>query len=213
MKALLKITLVLSLAFASTFLIIRLSGVLTEDDIKTWLEAATTINPWYVGLAVVSLLAVDLFIAVPTLTICILSGYLLGFPWGGLSASIGLLSAGLIGYWLSRAFGESILQIIVRSEEKREDAKAHFVQYGLSMILLSRSSPIFPEVCACVAGMTGMKFSKFYLAWTLNSIPYALIAAYSGSISDFENPKPAIYTMIGLYLVIWLAWFIYRKRN
>lgn len=89
MKALLKITLVLSLAFASTFLIIRLSGVLTEDDIKTWLEAATTINPWYVGLAVVSLLAVDLFIAVPTLTICILSGYLLGFPWGGLSASKG----------------------------------------------------------------------------------------------------------------------------
>jgi uncharacterized membrane protein YdjX (TVP38/TMEM64 family) len=175
------------------------------------LEAATNINPWYVALAVVLILAIDIFIAVPTLTTCILSGYFLGFIWGGLAASIGLLSAGLIGYWLSRSLGEKVLKIIICSSEKREEAKETFGQYGLAMIMLSRSSPIFSEVCACMAGMAKMKFTKFFLAWSINSIPYALIAAYSGSISSFENPKPAIYTMIGLYMVLWLFWFLYKK--
>jgi len=213
MKPLLKVIFVLALVFAATFLIIRFSGVLTEEDIKAWLETATTINPMYVVSVVVLLLAVDIFIAVPTLTICILSGYFLGFPLGGLSASIGLMIAGAIGYWMSRAFGEKILKVIISSKTKREEAKATFNQYGLAMILLSRSSPIFSEVCACMAGMTKMKFAKFYLAWSINSIPYALIAAYSGSISSFENPKPAIYTIIGLYAALWLAWFIFRKKE
>lgn len=211
MKPLLRIILVLAVIFASTFVIIRLSGVLTEDDIKAWLEAATNINPWYVASAVVFILAIDILIAVPTLTTCILSGYFLGFIWGGLTASAGLLAAGLIGYWMSRLLGERILKIIIRSEEKRDEAKTTFGQYGLAMIMLSRSSPIFSEVCACMAGMTRMRFTRFLLAWSVNSVPYALIAAYSGSISSFENPKPAIYTMIGLYMVLWLFWFLYKR--
>lgn len=213
MKPLLRIVAVLALVFASTFIIIRMSGVLTEDDIKAWLEAATNINPWYVALAVVLILAIDLFIAVPTLTTSILSGFFLGFTWGGIVASTGLLSAGLIGYWLSRALGERLLKIIIRSEEKRNEAILTFQQYGVTMIILSRSSPILPEVSACMAGMTKMKFSKFFFAWSLNSIPYALIAAYSGSISSFENPKPAIFTIIGLYMVLWLLWFLYKRTR
>jgi uncharacterized membrane protein YdjX (TVP38/TMEM64 family) len=211
MKPLLKIMLILALVFASTFIVIRLAGVFTEEDVKAWLEAATNINPWYVALVVLLILAIDLFIAVPTLTTCILSGFFLGFTWGGMTASLGLLSAGLIGYWLSRSLGEKVLKLIIRSEEKREEAKATFGQYGLSMIMLSRSSPILSEVCACMAGITKMKFSKFFFAWSVNSIPYALIAAYSGSISSFENPEPAIYTIIGLYLVLWLSWFLHKR--
>ena len=211
MKPLLRIILVLALVFAFTFIIIRFLGVLTADDIKAWLEVATNLNPWYVALVVVLILAIDFFIAVPTLTTCILSGYFLGFQLGGFTASIGLLLTGIIGYWMGRLLGEKVLNIIIRSEEKRKEAKITFGQYGLAMIMLSRSSPIFSEVCACMAGMTRMKFTTFFLAWCVNCIPYALIAAYSGSISSFENPKPAIYTMICLYVVLWLCWFLYKR--
>ena len=211
MKPLLRIIMVLALVFASTFIIIRLAGVLTEDDIQVWLEGATKVDPWLVASVVVLILAIDIFIAVPTLTTCVLAGYFLGSAWGGLTASLGLLAAGLIGYWLSRLFGNKVLKVIIRSEEQREEAKTTFGQYGLAMIMLSRSTPIFSEVCACMAGMTKMRFTSFLLAWAVNSIPYALIAAYAGSISSFENPKPAIYTIIGLYLVLWLSWFSYKR--
>lgn len=212
MKPLLKVILVLALVFTSTFLIIRMLGVLTVDDITLWLEKATAINPLYVFGFVILILAIDIFIAVPTLTTCILAGYFLGFPFGGLGASLGMMLAEAIGYWLSYLYGEKLLKIIIRNEEKRAEAKATFGQYGLAMILLSRSSPIFPEVCACMAGTTRISFPKFYLAWALNTIPYALIAAYAGSVSSPSKPKPAIYAVLGPYFVLWLAWFVFRRQ-
>ncbi|WP_299537150.1 VTT domain-containing protein [Ulvibacterium sp.] len=213
MKPLVKIMVLLGLVFATTFLFVSLTGACSVEDVTSWLERAKGSNPWYVSLIVILILAVDIFIAVPTLTTCILAGYFLGFTVGGLSASIGIMAAGAIGYWLSRMYGSSFLKYVIPSETKRGEAKIAFEQYGLPMILLSRSTPILSEVCACMAGITKMRFTKFYVAWSVNSIPYAFIAAYSGSISSLENPRPAIYTLIMMYMTLWVAWFIYKRRK
>ena len=211
MRPLIKIMLVLVSVFASTFAMIRLLGLFTSDDVEVWLKSASLIDPKYVAIIVILLLSIDIFIFVPTLTICILSGYFLGFSIGGISAIIGLMIAGSIGYWISRSFGESLLSKVISSQEKREEAKSTFAKYGTVMLLLSRSSPIFPEVCACMSGISRMKFAKFYLVWAANSIPYALLAAYAGSISSLTNPKPAIYTAIAIYAILWSVWLIVRK--
>jgi len=85
------------------------------------------------------------------------------------------------------------------------------------MILLSRAMPILPEVTACLAGMTKMKFSKFILAWLISTIPYVLIISYAGSASSIENPKPAIYTAIGISVTLWSGWYLFinakRKKH
>jgi uncharacterized membrane protein YdjX (TVP38/TMEM64 family) len=73
--------------------------------------------------------------------------------------------------------------------------------------------PILPEVTACLAGMTGMPFTKFLLAWSLSSVPYVLIASYAGSISSIDNPKPAILAALVLSAAFWLAWFIYHRAH
>ena len=57
----------------------RFAGVLMIEQIESWLEIAKSISPLYVGLIIFVLLCVDLFIAVPTLTLIILAGYFLGF--------------------------------------------------------------------------------------------------------------------------------------
>ena len=211
MRPLLRIILTLAAFFALTFLLARFAGLFSAEEITIWLEQAQSVDPLYLFILVSLLLFSDLFIAVPTLTITVLSGYFLGFANGGIAAITGMLLAGVAGYWLSRRFGESILKKIVKSESKRKEAVASFEKYGLAMILLSRVSPILPEVSACMAGMTGMRFSKFTIAWCLNTIPYALIASYSGSVSSLNNPKPAIYAAIGMYAVLWTGWFAFRK--
>src|SRR5699024_3352362 len=48
----------------------------------------------------------------------------------------------------------------------------------------SRAVPIFPEVSACVAGITKMQFVRLLLASALSSVPYAISASYGGSISS-----------------------------
>lgn len=78
MKDLIKVALVLALAFASTFVIMRLTGVLSDDRVRAFLAEAHTIHPgWFVAL-VVGLMLLDLLIAIPTMTTILLAGYFLG---------------------------------------------------------------------------------------------------------------------------------------
>jgi len=212
MKELLKVFLIIASVFASTFLIIKFTGVLTIEQIENWLNYAKTLSPLYVGLIIISLLFVDLFIAVPTLTIIILSGYFLGFFYGAIVSSIGVVLAGIVGYIVSRFYGKKILFFLIKKKEKRDEMIDVFNQHGFIMILLSRAMPILPETSACLSGITKMRFSKFLFAWLISSIPYVLFASYAGSISSLENPQPAIFTAIGLSVFFWILWFFYQRK-
>lgn len=213
MKSLMKIILIIFTFFASTFVLIKFTGVLTVEQIETWLMQAKELSPVYVGLLVVLLLFADLFIAVPTLTITILAGYFLGYPYGALAALLGVILAGVCGYTLSRYYGSTILGFLMKDENKRNDVIYSFKKHGVMMILLSRAMPILPETTACLSGMTRMPFSKFLVIWLISAIPYVLIAAYAGSISSIENPKPAIFAAIGISTLLWTLWFIYHRMQ
>ncbi len=213
MKHLLKVIIIIAALFALTFLLLKTTGVLSVEQIKMWLLSAKELSPMYVGGIVVLLLFSDLFIAIPTMTVITLAGYFLGFRYGAFASIIGLTLAGISGYWLSNFLGERIFDFLLKKENAREEAKETFRQHGLVMILLSRAMPILPEVTACLAGMTHMKFSKFLLAWSLSTIPYVLIVSYAGSVSSLENPKPAIYTAIGISATLWAGWYVFNKKR
>ena len=213
MKPLIKVFLIIATCFAATFLLIKFTGILTVEQIEGWLTQAKELSPIYVGTIVGLLLFADLFIAVPTLTVTILAGYFLGYTYGAVSALIGVILAGVCGYTLSRYYGDVILGFLLKDEDKRNEAIITFQKHGFMMILLSRAMPILPEVTACLSGMTRMPFSKFILAWLISSTPYILIASYAGSISSMENPKPAIFTAIGISALLWASWFVYHHKN
>jgi uncharacterized membrane protein YdjX (TVP38/TMEM64 family) len=211
MKSLLKVFLIVASCFATTFLLIKFTGLLTVEQIEGWLVQAKELSPLYVGSIVALLLFADLFIAVPTLTITILSGYFLGHAYGSVAALTGILFAGVCGYALSYFYGNTILGFLVKDENKRQEAINAFQKHGFVMILLSRAMPILPEASACLSGMTRMPFITFLMAWLICSVPYVLIATYAGSISSIDNPKPAILTAIGITAFFWVTWFVYHR--
>jgi len=213
MKSFIKLLLIISIGFACTFLLIKSTGLLTVEQIEGWLIQAKNLSPFYVGSIIFLLLFADLFIAVPTLTITILAGYFLGHVQGALAALTGLMMAGVCGYALSHHYGKKILGFLLKDDEQRNDAIDAFQQHGFVMILLSRAMPILPEATACLAGMTRMPFWQFLTAWSISTIPYVFIASYAGSISSFEDPKPAIIIAIGISSFLWISWFFYRRLN
>lgn len=213
MKQLITIALVLAAAFASTFIVIKATGVLTIDDVKNWLTMASEVNPVYVALAVIILLFVDLFIAVPNLTICILSGYFLGWLSGGLASTAGMMLAGIVGYWLCWMIGPSLLMKIYKDPQKLAEMQTIFSEHGASIILMCRALPILPEVVSCLAGANKMSFIRFMVYYSISTIPYAFIAAYAGSKSSLANPTPAILAAIGISLALWFSWFIFLRRH
>lgn len=213
MKQLIGIALGLALIFASTFIIVRATGVLSIDDIESYLHAAHDAAPIYVAATVVLLLVADLFIAVPTLALTILSGYFLGFPMGFAAAATGMLAAGTLGYGITYGYGPGLLRRITKDEEKLAEMEAVFSRYGILVLTICRALPILPEVSCCLAGATRMKFPRFAAGFMLGTVPYATIAAYAGSKSSLENPEPAILAALGLALMLAAAWTFLIKRH
>lgn len=211
MQALIKIMLTLGLAFATTFFLLNATGVVTVSKIETWLTLARDADPLWVAPIIALLLFVDLIISIPTLATITLSGYFLGPVIGALAGIVGLVMAGLGGYTVSHRYGDLLLKVVVKDEAKRSDAVATFQEHGAVVILLSRASPILPEVSACMAGMTRMPLGKFLVLWLASSVPYAVIAAYAGSISSLDNPQPAIFAAIGLMSFLWISWLVVRR--
>jgi len=213
MKSLLKVMLILGLIFASTFILGRVLGILTVDNVRHWLEMAQQVDPVYVIAIVIALLFIDLFFAVPTLAITLLAGYFLGFPVGATAAFTGMTLAVLGGYGISRKYGEKPLNFLIKDAAERSQMVAAFAKSGPAMVMLSRAAPILPEVTACMAGVTRMPLSRYLTFYLLGTIPYVAIAAYAGSISSLSDPKPAIFAALGLYAVLWTGWLIYRRSQ
>ena len=178
---------------------------------RAFLNSAKDISPALIGTVVVLLLFADLFVAMPTLTIMLLSGFFLGPVVGSGFSITGLLLAGFTGYGLSYYFGDPVVKLLIKDVRERDELVDAFRQHGVVTILLSRAVPILPEVSACMAGLTHMPKRKFIPAWLASTVPYAIVAAYAGSISSSSAPQPAIYTAIGLTAIFWLAWFVFNK--
>lgn len=213
MKQLITVALALASLFASAFLILNTTGVLTVEGVEAGLKMASEVNAIYVVISIVALLLADIFIAVPTLTIAILSGYFLGFGLGAFSATLGMALASATGYVICRLYGPGLLKKIYPDSHKREEMQSLFNLHGSTVLLICRAMPILPEVSCCMAGANRMPFIRFFTYYMVSTLLYASIAAFAGSRSSLDSPQPAIYAAIGLVLFFWVSWAVFIRRT
>lgn len=211
MKLLIKTILILVTIFTTTLLIIKFTGILTVDDIKEIFANLKSQPSYILGGLIVFFLFIDLFIAVPTMTIIILAGYFIGFELALFYTTIGLLSASLTGYFLSKKYGMKVLDKLSSNEEQKLEMTNLFNKHGVLVLVLSRAVPMLPEISSCLAGACEMSFKRFLFAWCLGTIPYLCVITYAGSISNLENPMPAIYAALGITLLFWFIWMIFMR--
>lgn len=212
MKHLIKVMLLFGAVFALVFILGRIIGILSIENIKIWLQHAHEINPLWLSALIISLLFIDLIFAVPTLALTILAGFFLGFPLGSIVSFIGVSLSAFTGYFLSRRWGEKVLEHLVKEPTEREDLQQAFHSKGPIMIILARSAPIVPEITSCMAGATKMPFKRYALFYVLGTLPYILIATYAGSLSTIDDPQPAIIAALLLYAVMWSSWYVFQKK-
>lgn len=213
MKDLLKIALVLGLAFASTFVIMQSTGLVTEEGVKTWFAYVQSIHPAWIVVLVIALLVLDLFIAVPTMTTILLAGFLLG-PWlGGATSAAGLMLLGATGFMLGKRYGRPILLRLLKDEERLGEIEKAFAKNDLLTLFVCQALPILPELTCTLAGISRMKPTRFAFGYGVGVVPFAFIVAYAGSISTVSDPWPAIYTATGLSTGLLLAWTMLQRRT
>jgi uncharacterized membrane protein YdjX (TVP38/TMEM64 family) len=213
MKDLLKVALVIALAFASTFVVMRLTGILTEERVRAFLAEAHTIHPgWFVAL-VVALLLLDLLVAIPTMTTILLAGYFLGAWLGGAAAVLGLLAMGSTGYALGRRFGRPVLSRLFASDARLAEVERAFARNDLLVLFACQALPILPELSCCLAGIARTPLPRFFFGYAVGVVPFAFVVAWAGSASTLADPKPAILTVIGVSVGLLTVWTLLAKQR
>ncbi len=213
MKLLIKTVLILFVIFTTMLLIFKFSGILSVEDIKQIFTNLKSQPSYILGSLIVILLFIDLFIAVPTMTIILLAGYFIGFELALFYTFIGLLSASLTGYFLSKKYGEKVLDKLSSNEQQKLEMKELFNKHGVLVLVLSRAVPMLPEVSSCLAGTCKMTLKRFLLAWSIGTVPYLTVITYAGSISNFDNPMPAIIAAVAITLLFWVLWLVFIRIN
>jgi uncharacterized membrane protein YdjX (TVP38/TMEM64 family) len=176
-------------------------AVLTLRQYESW--------AWALGIA---LIWADLVLPIPQTAVIAALGIIYGTLLGGLLGSLGLITSGLLGYWLMLTSARRFVQRIAgpRSLHRMESL---FDQGGAWAIILTRSLPYsVPEAMVFLAGLAGMPMRKFTSALTIGSVPTAFAFAAVGA-GWADQPVLAIVVSYVLpILLLPVALYLMRLR-
>ena len=179
----------------------------SQEGSVTWLNQY---GSWAWAAAIILLMG-DILLPLPATLIMSALGYLYGTLTGGLISVVGSFLAGSAGYWLCYLMGEKAA-IRLLGQKDYVQGKKLSDKVGGWVVALSRWLPVFPEVIACMAGLTRMPPRNFHLALLCGSLPLGFMYAFVGA-AGIEQPVLAIVLSACLPpLIWWLVRTIFKKR-
>jgi uncharacterized membrane protein YdjX (TVP38/TMEM64 family) len=156
---------------------------------------------------VVGLLALDIFIPVPSSIVMILSGAAFGVVWGSLLAFAGSIGGEWLGFELARKYGTAVSRRFIGDESERRRLNDVLMTHGAAAIVVTRALPVVMETMSIVAGLSPMRRSTFLIASTIGTAPIVVVYAYAGAKSrETGSLVPAIVMLIAVAAGGWI-WY------
>lgn len=156
-----------------------------EDNFSQLLtNSAQETKLYFIGISF-SLLALDVFLPVPSSIVLFFNGSVLGLFFGTLLSLAASLVSALLGFY----FGKAFYQRMNRGYHPEELAKAQYIieRYGFAGIIATRGIPILSEAISILCGNMNYNFTKFFTASFIGFLPICLLYAYIGSHSLDAN--------------------------
>jgi uncharacterized membrane protein YdjX (TVP38/TMEM64 family) len=140
------------------------------------------------AIAIVALLASDVFLPVPSSLVSVASVALFGWA-GGLLIWIGMTIGSGLGYWLGSKAGRPLAERFIGPDEVAR-ARRIASELGPAALVLTRAVPVLAEASTVAAGLAAMPFGRFALATGLANAGIAIVyaawgAAAAGSTTSF----------------------------
>lgn len=142
----------------------------------------------------------------PIAPLSLTAGFAFGAVWGALYLMLGAMIGTSATFMISRYFGRSLIDKILRGKLKRLDEKLS--ERGFMTVLFFRVIPLVPyEVLNYASGLSSIKFRDYFLATILGLIPGVVIAAFfGGSLGEIKEFKdiftPKFIIAVGLMIII-----------
>ncbi|MBD3314681.1 MAG: hypothetical protein GF344_02740, partial [Chitinivibrionales bacterium] len=159
-------------------------------------------SPWAAPSGI-ALLAVDVFLPVPSSLIMIGFGYYYGLAFGAILSLAGSCIANCIGFGIGRAGAETISRYVPEKERRRADRLIG--KWGVVAIIVTRPIPMLAETVAIVAGTTSVRWRTLIAASVLGSLPGALLYALAGATS--RSIDAALWSFGLVVAIAGVVWF------
>ena len=168
---------------------------MTRSDTATWLASSS----------IFGLLALDVFLPVPSSIVSTAAGVLLGFWRGAAIVWAGMMVACVLGYALgARASGLARRFV---GDAGLERADRLLTRYGDWTIVICRPVPVLAEASVIFAGLVGAPFVHFLALTALSNlgiaVGYAAFGAFSMTVDSFLVAFLGALIIPGV--VMWMA--------
>jgi uncharacterized membrane protein YdjX (TVP38/TMEM64 family) len=202
-KTIALIAIVAAFVIGSKLLLENILGISLEPVARSWMARAGAPG----AAAVIGLLAVDIFIPVPSSIVMVLSGAAFGVLWGSVLAFIGSIGGEWLGFELARKYGTSLSARFIGDSGERERLNRLLTTHGAAAVAVTRALPVVMETMSVIAGLSTMKRSTFLIASTLGTLPIVIVYAYAGAVSrEMDSIVPAIVILIAVAAAGWV-WY------
>ena len=197
------IAIVAGFVIGSKLLIENVFGFSFEPWARSWMADAGVSG----AAVVIGLLAVDIFIPVPSSIIMVLSGAAFGVAWGSLLAFVGSIGGEWLGFELARRYGTSLSTRFIGDAAERRRMNDLLITHGAAAIAVTRALPVVMETMSIVAGLSPMRRSTFLIASAIGTAPIVVVYAYAGAMSrETGSLVPAIVILIAVAAAGWI-WY------
>jgi uncharacterized membrane protein YdjX (TVP38/TMEM64 family) len=150
---------------------------MTRGDTASWLAAAS----------IFGLLALDVFLPVPSSIVSTAAGVVLGFSLGAVVVWTGMMTACLMGYAVGVRASDAARRFVGEEGLQRADALAR--RYGDWTIVICRPVPVLAEASVIFAGLVRAPFGRFLAICGLSNLGiaagYSAFGAFSMSVNSF----------------------------
>lgn len=138
---------------------------------------------------IVSLLATDILLPIPSSVISTLSGWQLGWLWGTLATWLGMNLGAVIGFALARRYGHKFASYFSRNDDLE---RMHSISqlYGPMVLVLTRALPVFAEASVLIAGIHRLSWRRFLPAIVLSNFGIAIAYAAFGDYAERNQWLP-----------------------
>jgi uncharacterized membrane protein YdjX (TVP38/TMEM64 family) len=188
---------------ASKLLVENVLGINLDAWVTHWVASAGAGS----AAVLIALLAVDLFLPVPSSLVMVLSGAAFGVFWGAIVSLVGSIGGEWLGFELVRKYGLRASRRLVGDDELTR-MRAVMADHGAAAVFVTRALPVVMETMSVVAGLSHMSRRTFLWSSLAGTLPVAAVYAYAGAASrDTGSLVPAVVILVA---VAGTAWVWYR---
>jgi uncharacterized membrane protein YdjX (TVP38/TMEM64 family) len=168
--------------------------------LESWLQGVAEDPPSAAVTAtlVISLLATDVLLPIPSSVISTLSGWQLGVWRGTLATWIGMNLGAVVGFAAARRWGQPFAMWFSKGEDLKRIRQVSDL-YGPYVLILTRAMPVFAEASVLMAGIHRLSWRRFLPAVVLSNLGIAI--AYS-AFGDFAQQHQWLPLALGVSVAI-----------